>query len=99
MGLAIRRSIVAALRRLHVDGKLNARRRHLSIYHASAAKRREKTDTTTRSGEAVFIVDDDASICEGLCNLLESVGIRAACYSSPKQSWKAERYKCRVHAS
>lgn len=25
--------------------------------------------------ETVFIVDDDASICEGLCNLLEAVGI------------------------
>ncbi len=55
------------------------------------------TDTTTRSGEAVFIVDDDASICEGLCNLLESVGIRAVCYSSAEailESWNDTNAGC-----
>ena len=41
-----------------------------------------KKDATIRSTQAVFIVDDDPSICEGLCNLLESVGIRADAYSS-----------------
>lgn len=56
-----------------------------------------KTDTATRSGEAVFIVDDDASICEGLCNLLESVGIRAVCYSSAEailEGWKDTNAGC-----
>lgn len=56
-----------------------------------------KTDTTTRSAGAVFIVDDDASICEGLSNLLESVGIRAECYSSAEsilQSWNDSNAGC-----
>lgn len=33
----------------------------------------------------VYIVDDDASICEGLSNLLESVGIRAQCFGSGEE--------------
>jgi FixJ family two-component response regulator len=33
----------------------------------------------------VYIVDDDASICEGLSNLLESVGIRAQCFGSAEE--------------
>jgi len=33
----------------------------------------------------VFIVDDDASIGEGLCNLLEAVGIRAEYFSSAEE--------------
>src|SRR5271168_2124485 len=56
-----------------------------------------KTEATTRTSEAVFIVDDDASICEGLCNLLESVGIRAECYSSAesfRQSWSESNAGC-----
>jgi FixJ family two-component response regulator len=32
--------------------------------------------------QIVYIIDDDASICEGLSNLLESVGIPAECYAS-----------------
>jgi FixJ family two-component response regulator len=36
----------------------------------------------TASRETVFIVDDDPSICEGLSNLLESVGIAARHYPS-----------------
>jgi FixJ family two-component response regulator len=32
--------------------------------------------------ERVFIVDDDASICDGLCNLFDAVGIRSESYSS-----------------
>jgi FixJ family two-component response regulator len=44
----------------------------------------------TEDTETVFIVDDDASICEGLCNLLDSVGINAKHYSSAeafRESW------------
>jgi len=33
----------------------------------------------------VFIVDDDAAICEGLCNLLESVGLDAARFGSAEE--------------
>jgi FixJ family two-component response regulator len=33
----------------------------------------------------VFIVDDDEAICDGLCNLLESVGIRAECFGSAEE--------------
>lgn len=38
--------------------------------------------TVTEECQTVFIVDDDASICEGLCNLLEAVGIRAEHFPS-----------------
>ncbi|MGB8846303.1 MAG: response regulator transcription factor, partial [Terracidiphilus sp.] len=47
--------------------------------------------------EAVFIVDDDISICEGLSNLLESVGIRAECYPSAEtilESWNHSNSGC-----
>ncbi len=56
-----------------------------------------KTESTTPTSEAVFIVDDDASICEGLCNLLESVGIRAEAYSSAEailESWSNSNAGC-----
>jgi FixJ family two-component response regulator len=33
----------------------------------------------------VFIVDDDAAICEGLSNLLESVGLDAVCFGSAEE--------------
>jgi FixJ family two-component response regulator len=49
--------------------------------------------------ETVFIVDDDASICEGLCNLLESVGIAAETYSSAEEflrQWRSVRAGCLV---
>ncbi len=44
-----------------------------------------------------FIVDDDASICEGLSNLLESVGVRALAYSSAEailESWSESNAGC-----
>ncbi len=56
-----------------------------------------KKDATIRSTQAAFIVDDDASIREGLSNLLESVGIRAECYSSAEailQSWDDSNAGC-----
>ena len=39
----------------------------------------------------VFIVDDDEAICDGLCNLLESVGIKAERFGSAEEfiaTWK-----------
>jgi FixJ family two-component response regulator len=58
---------------------------------------KSNTETATQTSEAVFIVDDDASICEGLCNLLESVGIRAECYSSAEailENWSESNAGC-----
>jgi FixJ family two-component response regulator len=39
--------------------------------------------------ETVFIVDDDASICEGLSNLLDSVGIPTEQYGSAESFWES----------
>jgi len=40
------------------------------------------------TAETVFIVDDDASICEGLSNLLDSVGIRTEQFASAEAFWE-----------
>jgi len=42
----------------------------------------ERPDTSMDQRETVFIVDDDASIREGVSNLLEAVGINAKCYAT-----------------
>ena len=39
--------------------------------------------------ETVFIVDDDPAVCEGLCDLAESAGLRAQGYSSAEEFWEA----------
>ena len=39
--------------------------------------------------ETVFIVDDDAAICEGLSNLLDSVGITTEQYGSAEAFWES----------
>ncbi len=47
--------------------------------------------------QTVFIVDDDPSICEGLENLLESVGLSAESYASAEafgQSWTMKDAGC-----
>jgi len=46
----------------------------------------------TAKRQVVHVVDDDPSICEGLSNLLESVGIPTACYAS------AEQFRCVIAA-
>ncbi|HEY4380913.1 MAG TPA: response regulator transcription factor [Acidobacteriaceae bacterium] len=49
--------------------------------------------------ETVFIVDDDASIGEGLTNMLESVNLRAEHYSSAEDflaHWSSDRAGCLV---
>lgn len=49
--------------------------------------------------ETVFIVDDDESICEGLCNLLEALNISAERYPSAEDffaSWSSDRAGCLV---
>lgn len=50
-----------------------------------------------RLRQAVFIVDDDPAILEGVTNLLESVGIAARSYSSAEEferSWSREYAGC-----
>src|SRR5579859_6337100 len=45
----------------------------------------------------VFIVDDDASICEGLTNLLESIGIRSESFGSAeafRAAWNESHPGC-----
>ena len=42
----------------------------------------EKPVTSRDERETVFIVDDDESIREGLCNFLEAVGINAKCFAT-----------------
>jgi FixJ family two-component response regulator len=45
----------------------------------------------------VFIVDDDESICEGLCNLFESVGLKAERFGSAEefiQQWRQDAPGC-----
>jgi FixJ family two-component response regulator len=42
----------------------------------------DASGSKTEHRETVFIVDDDESIREGLCNLLEAVGITAKSYST-----------------
>ena len=42
-------------------------------------------DLSSAKTSTVFIVDDDAAICEGLCNLLESVGVSAERFGSAEE--------------
>jgi len=47
----------------------------------------------------VFVVDDDASICEGISNLLESVGLRAKTFGSTQEflaTWREDMPGCLV---
>jgi len=79
-----------------VDRKLPSWRRRLSV-HRSSTGMRVKTEPTIQASQAVFIVDDDASICEGLSNLLESVGVRTEAYSSAEailESWSESNAGC-----
>ena len=96
MGLAICRSIVEAHDDVCGPRKLSDRQRRLSIHRPSTGMK-VKTESTMRASQAVFIVDDDASICEGLSNLLESVGVRALAYSSAEsilESWSESNAGC-----
>ena len=59
----------------------------------------EQTVLAEPAPQTVFIVDDDTAICEGLCNLLDSVGIAAEHYSSVEhflQHWNSSMAGCLV---
>jgi len=59
----------------------------------------ERPAITKPAPETVFIVDDDTAICEGLCNLLESVGLTAEHFPSAEsflQQWNGARAGCLV---
>lgn len=59
----------------------------------------ESRDTTVQTSPTVFIVDDDASIGEGLCNLLESVGIPTQHFISAEafvESWNRDEAGCLI---
>jgi len=45
----------------------------------------ESLDRMPSAYSTVFIVDDDAAICEGLCNLLESLGMDAVRFGSGEE--------------
>jgi FixJ family two-component response regulator len=58
---------------------------------------KERRSPSVRERETVFIVDDDASICEGLCNLLEAMGINAEHFPSAEafhDKWHQTRAGC-----
>lgn len=47
----------------------------------------------------VFVVEDDASICDGICNLLESVGLRTKTFGSTQEfldKWSEDMPGCLV---
>jgi FixJ family two-component response regulator len=46
-------------------------------------------ETSQHADATVYIVDDDPSICEGICNLLEAVGIASRRYPSAESFWDA----------
>ncbi len=57
----------------------------------------EAAKTQPESKQTVFIVEDDSSICEGLANLLESVGIPTQSYPSAeafKDMWTGKGAGC-----
>ncbi len=56
-----------------------------------------RSDAAIGASETVFIVDDDASICDGLCNLLEAVGVNAEHYPTAeafREKWNHLRAGC-----
>ncbi len=59
----------------------------------------EQAGASPPARATVFIVDDDPAICEGLCNLLESVGIYAEQFSSAEdflRQWSPANFGCLV---
>jgi FixJ family two-component response regulator len=58
-----------------------------------------RKDLNDAMPETVFVVDDDTAICDGICNLLESVGRTAEAYSSAEDflgHWNPGRAGCLV---
>jgi FixJ family two-component response regulator len=59
--------------------------RHFISLHYSGADVNSNFDNNVFRAGTVFIVDDDDAICDGLCNLLESVGIKAERFGSAEE--------------
>ena len=95
MGLAICRSISRSTRRPPVGWKTP---RMAGPSFGSPCERSNDTELDSSApAQTVFIVDDDASICDGLRNLLESVGIRAEAYPSAEtilENWSDSNAGC-----
>lgn len=57
----------------------------------------EPSGTDLPTPSTVFVVDDDPAICEGLCNLLESIGIDAERFGSAEEfmaQWQQDKPGC-----
>lgn len=83
-------------RRPAVGCQLPTRRGHLPVHNPNISMS-TKSEAEIQIRETVFIVDDDPSICEGLVNLLESVGIAARSYPSAEafaKEWTATNMGC-----
>jgi FixJ family two-component response regulator len=67
-----------------MDEPRSLRRQLLPLYDSGAAVSSNFENEIFRIG-TVFIVDDDEAICDGLCNLLEAVGIKAERFGSAEE--------------
>lgn len=50
-------------------------------------------------GATVFVVDDDAAVCEAICNLLESVGLCGVQFGSCEEflaAWREDKVGCLI---
>jgi FixJ family two-component response regulator len=57
----------------------------------------ERPDADIRLTGTVFVIDDDAAICESLCNLLESMGMNVESFSSAEDffaKWRQDTPGC-----
>jgi FixJ family two-component response regulator len=72
------------------------RRQFLPIHHPGATLTANSI-TNVSPASTVFVVDDDEAICEGLCNLFESVGLKAERFGSAEEfiaQWQPDTPGC-----
>ncbi len=72
------------------------RRQYVSLHHSGATLTADSITDLYRDS-TVFVVDDDAAICEGLCDLLESVGFNAKRFGSAEEfiaQWQSDTPGC-----
>src|ERR1700690_4196588 len=68
----------------------HAGRRYIPFYHSGCVIGGSKMAANDTSA-AVFVVDDDASVRDGIRTLLRSVGLQAEVFSSAEEFLKAAR--------